>query len=172
MKVVYPGTFDPVTFGHLDVARRALRLFPQVIFAVSESRAKNPTFTAEKRAALLRATLESSDFMANGKEGDAQNGAWEVRIFDGFLVDFCRAVGARLTIRGIRAVSDFENEFQMAWTNHRLDSEVETVFLFATESNHFVSSRMAKEVARLGGALDAFVPPLVAEALREKFSNN
>ena len=163
MKVVYPGTFDPVTFGHLDVARRALRLFPQVIFAVSRNRPKDPIFTAEERADLLRRALETSDF-----QEETKNSQWEVQIFDGFLVDFCDKVGARLTIRGIRAVSDFENEFQMAWTNHRLNSEVETVFLFATESNHFVSSRMAKEVARLGGALDAFVPPPVAEALRQK----
>ncbi len=163
MKVVYPGTFDPVTFGHLDVARRALRLFPQVIFAVSRNRPKEPIFTAEERADLLRRALETSDFKDETKDAE-----WEVQIFDGFLVDFCREVGARLTIRGIRAVSDFENEFQMAWTNHRLNSDVETVFLFATESNHFVSSRMAKEVARLGGALDAFVPPPVAEALRKK----
>ena len=163
MKVVYPGTFDPVTFGHLDVARRALRLFPQVIFAVSRNRPKEPIFTAEERADLLRRALETSDFKDETKDAE-----WEVQIFDGFLVDFCREVGARLTIRGIRAVSDFENEFQMAWTNHRLNSDVETVFLFATESNHFVSSRMAKEVARLGGALDAFVPPPVAKALQKK----
>ena len=159
--VVYPGAFDPVTLGHLDIIRRARRLFPELIVAVSEVShdEKASLFPVEERLGLLRQAL-----------AEEESPPPEVTSFQGLLVEFCRARGVAMVIRGMRAASDFEYEFQMAWTNARLAREVETVFLVASEEGHFISSRLAREVARHGGALEAFVPPVVIPALRAKFA--
>lgn len=161
MLAVYPGAFDPVTFGHLEIIRRAHRLFPRLVVAVSRSDDKQPTFPHAERAELLRLALE---------ETGGELASVEVAMFDGLLVNFCRERGARMAIRGMRAVSDFEAEFQMAWTNARLDSELETMFLVASEQSHFISSRIVKEVARLGGPLESFAPAVVAERLRRRLA--
>ena len=157
---VYPGTFDPVTHGHIDMARRASRLFPRLVVAVSRSLEKDTLLDADERARLVRLSLDSEGLSGPGVR---------VEVFDGLLVDFCRRVGARAAVRGMRAVADFENEFQMSWANARLDPGLETIFLVASERGHFVSSRMVKEIARLGGPVGAFAPPPVAERLARAF---
>ncbi|MDA8010350.1 MAG: pantetheine-phosphate adenylyltransferase [Alphaproteobacteria bacterium] len=161
--VVYPGTFDPVTFGHLDIIGRACRLFPRVVVAISGdiSGGKESLFSAEERLGLLRASL--------GEVGLEEGDGLEVVIFRGLLTEFCRGRGIRMALRGMRAASDFEYEFQMAWTNARLNREMETVFLVASEAGHFISSRLAREVARYGGSLENFVPGVVAEALQARY---
>lgn len=156
-RAIYPGSFDPVTNGHLDVVERARKLFDEVIVAVAYNDEKQPLFSLEERLDLLRQTV-----------GRIEN----VRIdrFDGLLVEFAKAQDARAVIRGLRAVSDFEFEFQMALMNRKLESAVETIFLMPKEEYSYLSSRIIKEIARLGGKVSDFVPPAVAEALARKFS--
>ncbi|WP_457675375.1 pantetheine-phosphate adenylyltransferase [Thiolapillus sp.] len=149
---VYPGTFDPITNGHTDLIARAARLFDRVVVAVAESPAKGTLFALEERVALARAVLAPMENV-------------EVRGFTTLLVDFAREVGARVLVRGLRAVSDFEYEFQLASMNRRLAPEVETVFLTPDEQYGFISSSLVKEICRLGGDVSAFVHPRVAEAL-------
>ncbi|MGR4000518.1 MAG: pantetheine-phosphate adenylyltransferase [Alphaproteobacteria bacterium] len=163
MGIVYPGTFDPVTFGHLDIITRARRLFPHLVVAVADddSANKESLFSAEERVDLLRSTLLEKGL----KEGDGL----EVVVFHGLLTEFCRQRGIHMALRGMRAASDFEYEFQMAWTNARLNRELETVFLVASEQGHFISSRLAREVARYGGSLENFVPKTVADALYRRY---
>ena len=153
--VVYPGSFDPLTNGHLDVIDRAARLFDRVIVAVAQNSEKHPLFTTEERCRLV---VGATRRLRNV----------EVRAFDGLLVDYVRGCGAQAVIRGLRAVSDFEFEFQLALMNRRLNENVETVFLMPKDSYSFLSSRLVKEVARLRGDVSPFVAPEVVQALRDK----
>src|SRR5438132_6543086 len=156
-RAIYPGSFDPPTNGHLDVIERACRLFDEVIVAVTVNDTKQALFTIEERLGLLRLTT-----------GRFSN----VRIarFDGLLVDFAREQEAGAVIRGLRAVSDFEYEFQMALMNRKLEASVETIFLMPKEEFTYLSSRLVKEIARLGGDVSSFLPPAVAKALGKKFA--
>jgi pantetheine-phosphate adenylyltransferase len=152
---LYPGTFDPVTNGHLDVIGRAARLVDHLVVGVAMNAGKGPLFPLEERAELVKA---ETDAIA------ARTGCnIEVRPFTGLLVHFAREVGAQMIVRGLRAVTDFDYEFQMAGMNARLDPGIETVYLMASERNHFISSRFVKEIAQLGGDISSFVPPLTLE---------
>lgn len=152
---LYPGTFDPVTNGHLDVIGRAARLVDRLVVGVAMNAGKGPLFPLEERAELVRA---ETDAIA------ARTGCnIQVVPFTGLLVQFAREVGAQMIVRGLRAVTDFDYEFQMAGMNARLDPEIETVYLMASERNHFISSRFVKEIAQLGGDIHSFVPPLTLE---------
>ena len=155
-RAIYPGSFDPVTNGHLDVIERARKLFDEVIVAVAHNDEKQPLFSLDERLALLRQTV-----------GEIDN----VRIaeFKGLLVEFAKEEKARAVIRGLRAVSDFEFEFQMALMNRKLDAAAETIFLMPKEEYTYLSSRIVKEIARLGGDVSSFVPTCVAKALTTKF---
>jgi len=156
-RAIYPGSFDPITNGHLDVIGRALKLFDDVIVAVAHNDEKQPLFSLEERLDLLRETAGKIDNV-------------RVAEFEGLLVEFARAEGAGAVIRGLRAVSDFEFEFQMALMNRKLEASVETIFLMPTEEYTYLSSRIVKEIARLGGDVSAFVPACVAKALNRKFN--
>lgn len=158
---LYPGTFDPVTNGHLDIVARAARLVDHLIVAVAVNAGKGPLFSLEERVEIV--TAEMADL-------SAQLGtAIEVRAFDLLLMNFCRECGANLIVRGLRAVSDFEYEFQMAGMNARLDPDIETIFLMASERCQFISSRFVKEIGRLGGDISQFVSPAVKSRLVAKF---
>ncbi|MFN2381114.1 MAG: pantetheine-phosphate adenylyltransferase [Guyparkeria sp.] len=150
---VYPGTFDPITFGHVDLALRAARLFDEVIVAVAGDSAKSTLFSLEKRQALAQQAI------------DDRSGGIRVDSFDGLLVDYAARVGATALVRGLRAVSDFEYEIQLAAINRRLNNELETVFLSPAEDLGFISSSIVRELARLGGDVTDFVPPAVVQAL-------
>lgn len=147
---LYPGTFDPVTRGHLDVIRRSTRLVDRLVVGVAANAGKGPLFSHAERVELLREEIAVEDGM---------DCPIEVRGFDGLLVEFARTVGARTLFRGLRAVADFDYEVQMFGMNTRLDPTVDTVFLVASEEHRFVSSRLVKEIARLGGDISTFVPP-------------
>ena len=153
--VVYAGSFDPITNGHVDVAERAARLFDRVVVAVARNDGKNPLFTIEERLALVR---EAIAHIPNA-EADA---------FGGLLAEYVRRRGAQAVVRGLRAVSDFEWEFQLALMNRKLNEAFETIFMMPNESYTFLSSRMVKEIAALGGEIRPFVPPVVERALRQK----
>lgn len=149
---LYPGTFDPITLGHLDVMRRAARLFDHVYLAVADSAAKAPIFSLDERAELAREALNG---IANV----------EVSVFTGLLVTHAQELGATAIVRGLRAVSDYEYEIQLAAINRRLDPGIETIFLSPAEDMGFVSSSIVRELARLGGDVTPFVPANVVEAL-------
>ena len=155
-RAIYPGSFDPVTNGHLDVIGRARKLFDEIVVAVAHNDEKQPLFSLEERLALLGDALAKIDHV-------------RVAQFDGLLVDFAVAQKANAVIRGLRAVSDFEFEFQMALMNRKLEDSVETIFLMPKEEYTYLSSRLVKEIARLGGNVSGFVPRPVAEALAKKF---
>ena len=159
---VYPGTFDPVTNGHFDIVTRATRLVDRLIVAVAANAGKSPLFSAEERVAMLEA--ETKDL----RNGDGSR--IEVRSFDNLLMHFVAEVGASVILRGLRAVSDFEYEFQMAGMNARLNPKVETVFLMASDRHQFISSRFVKEIGRLGGDISHFVSPRVCDRLVQRFS--
>jgi pantetheine-phosphate adenylyltransferase len=162
---VYPGTFDPITVGHLDViARSALHLVDRLIVAVANNAGKEPMFDVDERVELVKAGLD-----ALPEEAKA---TIEVRPFDNLLIHFVGDVGASVIVRGLRAVSDFEYEFQMAAMNRRLNSEIETVFLMALDRNQFISSRFVKEIARLGGDVEQFLPPRVNDHLKRKLGRD
>lgn len=150
---VYPGTFDPVTNGHLDIIGRAARLVDRLVVGVAVNIGKEPLFSLDERVELVRAEA--------GKA--ARGAAIDVVPFSGLLVDFARAQGANVVVRGLRAVSDFDYEFPMAGMNRRLDPAIETVFLMASETNQFIASRLVKEIARMGGDISSFVPELTLE---------
>jgi pantetheine-phosphate adenylyltransferase len=152
---LYPGTFDPVTNGHLDVIARAAALVDRLVVGVAMNAGKGPLFPIEERAELVRAETDAIAARVGSEI--------VVTPFDGLLVGFAQSIGARMIVRGLRAVSDFDYEFQMAGMNHRLAPEVETVFLMASETNQFISSRFVKEIAMLGGDVASFVPPLTLE---------
>ena len=154
--VLYPGSFDPVTNGHIDVARRAGKIFDRVVVAVAVNAEKSPLFTTEERIDLIRAACS-----------DIPN--LEVSSFNGLLAHSLERFDAGAVIRGLRAVSDFEYEFQMALMNRGLNEKCETLFMMPSPEYSFVSSRLIKEITRCGGAVSAFVPPVVAAAMRKKF---
>ena len=158
-RAIYPGSFDPVTNGHLDVIDRATKLFDEVIVAVAQNVEKEPLFTLEERMQILRSTV-------------GRNHGVRIGQFDGLLVDFAMKENAHAVIRGLRAVSDFEFEFQMALMNRKLQSAVETIFLMPKEDYTYLSSRLVKEIARLGGDVSAFVPAEVAKALANKMAKH
>ena len=158
---LYPGTFDPITNGHLDIVVRAARVVDRLIVAVAANAGKGPLFSLDERVALVREDL-AERAQLNGVN-------IEVRSFDTLLVDFARQCGAHVIIRGLRAVSDFEYEFQMAGMNARLSPDIETMFLMASERCQFISSRFVKEIGRLGGDISSFVSPRVRAELDEKF---
>lgn len=155
-RAIYPGSFDPITLGHLDVILRASAMFSDLVVAVASNEPKGPVFSAAERADLIRQSLGNRPGI-------------RVETFDGLLVDFARQQGSFVLIRGLRAISDFEFEFQMALMNRRLHPKLETIFLTPQEEFTFLSSRIVKEVARLGGDVQSFVPPPVVEALRQRF---
>ena len=153
---IYPGSFDPPTRGHEDLVRRSLTLADQVVVAIAVNVTKQPLFSVTERIEMLRATLGDDPRI-------------RLESFDGLLADFARKVGANLIVRGLRAVSDFEYEFQMALMNRQLHPSLETVFLVPALDLTYVSSSIAREIARFGGAVDALVHPVVASALRQRF---
>lgn len=152
---IYPGTFDPVTLGHMDIIQRGAGLFDRLIVAVAVNIEKSTLFDAQERIGFLEEGIQG---LANV----------EVQRMDGLLVDFASSVGATALLRGLRAVSDFEYEFQMAGMNRKLNAQVETIFLMAGESTTFLSSRLIKEVAAVGGDITPFVPAVVVPALQAK----
>lgn len=157
MRAIYPGTFDPVTYGHLDLITRALNIFDEVVVAVAHNPDKRPLFAVAERVALLK---RATRYLRHVRVDD----------FDSLVVDYARRKGARVVIRGLRMVSDFEYEFQMALTNRKLSDQVETIFLMPSESHAYVSARLMKEAAALGANLSAFVPPFVETALKRKLA--
>jgi pantetheine-phosphate adenylyltransferase len=156
---VYPGTFDPITNGHLDILERSLRIFDNIIVAIATNPRKAPLFSVEERFGFIESAL--------GDQGD------KLRFdsFHGLLVDYCRSRGATCIVRGLRALADFEYEFQFAHMNRRLAPNVDTVFFMTDEKNHYVSSSLVKEVASFGGDITGLVPAVVAEALAAKYHN-
>lgn len=161
---LYPGTFDPITLGHIDIIERAVKMVDELVIGVAINRDKGPLFPLEERVRMV------SDEMAvlSKKSGVP------IRVvpFESLLMRFAEEVNANFIIRGLRAVSDFEYEFQMVGMNQKLNDDIETVFLMADVRYQFIASRLVKEIARLGGAIDAFVPVAVAGALRSKFSKS
>ena len=155
---VYPGTFDPFTFGHLDVVKRSSKLFDKIIVSVAENNNKSALFNLDERIKII------SDVISNEKD----LGKIEIRGFKGLLVDHVIDVGAVAVLRGLRALSDFEYEFQMAGINTRLSSDFETIFLMASENQQFVASRFVKEIHSLGGDVSSFVPKIVMDHLESK----
>lgn len=158
-RAIYPGTFDPVTLGHLDVLARAVRLFDEVVVAVAEDSPKDATFTTAERVELLKKSVQPEPWAKQVK----------VTSFRGLLVEFAKQEKAVALIRGLRAVSDFEYEFQLALTNRRLHPELESVFLMPRETLSFLSSNLVRELARLGAPLGEFVPAPAAEALLRRY---
>jgi pantetheine-phosphate adenylyltransferase len=156
---VYPGTFDPIHYGHMDIARRAASLFDQVLIAVYDKPLKSLLFSPEERLAFVEASVRSMALS-------------NVRVtgYSGLTVEFCRSVGAKVMIRGLRVFSDFEHEFRMALANHRLAPEIETVALITREEHSFVSSTTVREIASLGGDVSSLVPPHVGAALQRRFA--
>ncbi len=152
---IYPGTFDPVTLGHLDLIRRAASVFDRLVVAVARSRRKQPWFSLDERVDLVR-------------QSSAAFGNVEIDTFDGLLVDYARSQKIGVLVRGLRAFSDFEYEFQMALSNRKLAPDIETVFLMTSESTSYVSSSVIREVTELGGDVSDLVPPCVRDALSRK----
>ena len=153
-RAIYPGTFDPITNGHIDIIKRASHMFESIVIAVAENPGKKPTFSFEKRVEL--ATLASEEFPNV-----------EVKGFDSLLIDFAQKENANIILRGLRAASDFEYEFQLAGMNRRLDDKIETVFLTPAQECMFISSTLVREIATLGGDVSAFVPQIVEEAFED-----
>jgi len=154
---IYPGSFDPVTNGHINLIERAAEIFDHVVVAVATNSQKKGLFDEQERVALLEACVGGIDGV-------------QVDSFEGLLVDYVRNRGARIVIRGLRAVSDFEYEFQMAHMNHKLYSDLETVFMVTGTTEFYISSQLVKEVARLGGPVDELVPPVVRDELLKKYA--
>ncbi|MGE4651223.1 MAG: pantetheine-phosphate adenylyltransferase [Myxococcota bacterium] len=155
-RALFPASFDPLTNGHLDIARRACRLFDEVVLAVAVNVDKSGFFSVEERLQALRSVITSEERMS-------------VTSFEGLTVDFARELGAGAIIRGVRAMSDFEYEFEMALMNKHLNPEVETLFMMPSQEYLYVSSSRLKELARFGRSVDEFVPPLIAAQLKERF---
>ncbi|HWO42512.1 MAG TPA: pantetheine-phosphate adenylyltransferase [Candidatus Eisenbacteria bacterium] len=154
---IYPGSFDPITNGHIDLVKRTLRVFDQVIVAIATNAGKDASlFTVEERVRMIEEVFKG------------ENGRVQADSFEGLLVDYAERKGAIVIIRGLRAVSDFEYEFQMAMMNHRLKPKLETFFMMTGESEFYISSRLVKEVVSLGGDVSGLVPPNVLKKLREK----
>jgi len=158
---IYPGTFDPITFGHMDIIRRALHVVDKLVIGVALDSAKSPLFDVKARASLV-----AEDIKSIGAEASRIT----VKPFSGLLVNFAKEEKATLLIRGLRAVSDFEYEFQMASVNNKIAPEIETVFLTASDATHFISSRFVKQIGKLGGDVSKFVSPHVARAMASEFA--
>lgn len=156
-RIIYPGTFDPVTNGHVDVVSRALQLFDEVVLAIAADSTKKPLFPLEERQAMAETALA------------AFAGKVRVTVFRGLLIDYVQSEDSRAILRGLRAVSDFEFEFQMALMNRKLNDSIETLFLMPRGAYTYLSSTIIKEIGRLGGDVSAFVPPVVQEALKKKY---
>jgi len=156
---IYPGSFDPLTFGHIDIIERSARLFDRVVTAIITNPQKSPLFTADERKEVIReiVTLRFPNV--------------EVDVFHGLLVDYAIRKKAQVIVRGIRAVTDYEYEFQMALMNRRLQPQIETVFMMPAENYSYVSSRLVKEIAELGGSVEGLVPEAVQKRLKERFKN-
>ena len=157
-KAITPGTFDPITYGHLDVIMRASQLFDNVVVAVAASPGKNPLFTLDERVELARQATAHIENV-------------EVKPFSGLLVDFASECEATALVKGLRAITDFEYEFQMAALNYHLKQSLETLFIMSPPEYMYLSSSIVRELASLGASVDDFVPPVVAEALKQKFAN-
>lgn len=160
---VYPGTFDPITNGHTDIIRRAAKLVDHLVVGVARNDGKGPLFSTEERVEIVRDELDHVLDPESAKRV-------EVRAFESLLMGFAESVGAAVIIRGLRAVSDFEYEFQMAGMNARLNTTIETVFLMASDRYQFISSRFVKEIGALGGEVSHFVSPRVAKRLKQQFA--
>jgi len=154
---VYPGTFDPVTYGHIDIIKRAAKIYDKVIVAVAHNEDKNPLFNVEERVSMLKDSVRP---LKNVIVDD----------FDGLVVDYVRSVGSRVMIRGLRMISDFESEFQMALTNRKLSEDIETIFMMPNESYSYISSKLMKEAARLGADVKNFIPKKVQIVLKNKLT--
>lgn len=152
---IYPGTFDPVTFGHIDLIKRASRIFDKVIVAVAHNKQKGPLFSVEERVSMLKTAIKGMDNV-------------EVDDFNGLVVEYALSKGATVMIRGVRLLSDFEYEFQMALTNRKLSEKVETIFMMPHESYSYVSSKLIKEAVALGADASQFIPAQVEKALKQK----
>jgi pantetheine-phosphate adenylyltransferase len=158
-KAIYPGSFDPITYGHLDLIKRAKEIFPDLIVAVAHNPYKKPLFSVSERVAMLKkATAECRGIVIDD--------------FDGLVIEYARRKKAQVLIRGLRMLSDFEYEFQMALTNRKLASDIETIFLMPQESFSYVSSKLLKEAASLGADLSCFVPDFVERGLKKKLKKN
>jgi len=158
---LYPGTFDPITNGHLDIIGRAVKLVDHLVIGVAINEAKKPVFSLDERVAMVE-----KEVAAFGSDGTRIT----VRPFDGLLMHFAQEVGAQSIVRGLRAVSDFEYEFQMVAMNQQLNDEIETVFLMADPRHQAIASKLVKEIAKLGGEVKAFVPPAIEARLKERFA--
>jgi len=158
-RAVYPGSFDPITSGHVDIIQRGLKIFDQILVAVLENPKKKPLFSTKERMNMIQ------DFFVD-------HGNVEVKAFDGLLVEFAKNNNANIVIRGLRAISDFEYEFQMALMNRKLDAEIETLFMMPNLSYSFLSSKLVKEIFMLGGGVKDLVPGQVEKKLREKFKKS
>ncbi|WP_414040119.1 pantetheine-phosphate adenylyltransferase [Acidithiobacillus sp. M4-SHS-6] len=155
-RIIYPGTFDPITHGHEDLVRRAALLFDEVVVAIAAETPKNPIFPLQERVALARKTLAAIPGV-------------RVRPFSGLLIHLLQEEKTHLILRGLRAISDFEHEFQLASINRRMDAQIETLFLMTSDQHTFLSSSLVREISRLGGDVSAFVQPAVALALKQHF---
>ena len=162
---IYPGTFDPITNGHTDIIRRGLNIVDRLVIGVARNDAKGPLFSTDERVEIVRDEIRHLDDPTAAER-------IEVRAFDTLLMHFAESVGASVIVRGLRAVSDFEYEFQMAGMNARLNPNIETVFLMASDRFQFISSRFVKEIAALGGDISHFVSPRVAVRLLDRLTNN
>lgn len=156
-KVIYPGTFDPVTYGHIDIVKRAVDLFDKVVITVAINPSKKPLFTTEERVEMLKDSLKEFD------------GKVDIDSFDGLLVEHAKQVGAQAIIRGLRQISDFEFEFQMALMNRKLSGDITTIFLMPHERYTYLNSTVIRNLASLHADVSSFVPPNVQEALKKKF---
>ncbi|RDV36202.1 pantetheine-phosphate adenylyltransferase [Bradymonadaceae bacterium TMQ3] len=158
-KAIYPGSFDPLTYGHISIIERGLKIFDEVIVGIAINIRKTPLFSSEERIELIRRSFPNETRL-------------KIETFEGLLVDYAAQRGCEVIVRGLRAVSDFEYELQMANMNRKLNDEIETVFLMTEESHFYVSSGLVKEVARFGGSVREQVPPHVQEALKAKFAQS
>lgn len=156
-RAIYPGTFDPITYGHLDIIRRGLLLFDEIIIAVAEISKKDILFSVQERVELIKEAVKEFSNL-------------KVESFKGLVVDYARAKNIRIILRGLRMISDFEYEFQMALTNRKLAPEIETIFMMTSEKYSFISSRLIKEAVSLGADVSEFVPPVVYKALVNKLN--
>lgn len=154
-KAIYPGSFDPVTYGHIDLMKRATRIFDEVYVAVARKGSKDSQFSCDERLDMIRETTKDIDNLV-------------IEVFDGLIIDYARKNEINVLVRGLRMISDFEYEFQMALTNRRMDEEIETVFLMPSEGYSFLSSSLIKEASSLGGDVSSFVPSYVSQRLKEK----